>query len=97
MVQVFASVSARESEEALGVSRTVRLPSFAPLGHKTAQECLDPYQMCSINILIMYNHGNGNSLHEEEGSNMEKGLHCSLKIHRINLKGKFFYSTSEGI
>lgn len=37
MVQVFASVGAREAEEDLGVSRAVGLPSFAPLSR--SQNC----------------------------------------------------------
>jgi len=96
VAQVFASVGAGEAEEALGVSRALRLPSFAPLGHKTAQECLDHYQIHSINILLIYNRGIETSLYEE-GSNMGKGFLCGLKIHRMNLKGIFCYSTSECI
>lgn len=37
MVQAFAGIGARKSEEALGVSRAVRLLSFAPLSW--SQDC----------------------------------------------------------
>lgn len=87
MIQVSASVGAGEAEEALGASRAVRLPSSAPLSHKTARECLDAYQTYSLDILIMHSHGSGNSLREGGGSNVGKVQPCST----------FWYGTSEGI
>lgn len=50
-----------------------------------------------MKTLVMYSDGDGNSLHEEEGNSLGKGLPCSVKIHSINLKRKFYYSTSKGI
>lgn len=75
-----------------------RLPAFAPLSR--SQNCTrswDPCQIHSIKTLVTCSDSDGNSLHEEGGNNLGKGLPCSLKIHRINLKRKFYCSTSEGI